>query len=1349
MLLLAFRNLRARPARTFFTAFAIALGVALIFAMRIVGVAVEQQARAAREGRLAGADLEVVSANGATLSDHLADELTARPEVALAAPIYRNREGRPTVNGLSVTYEGTGLSLLGVAPARTLTPYELAAGDFFSEPDAYQVLLPISWAAQHGFGVGDDVSLTTDTQTRDYTVVGLLKEKNLPGSSPTAWLPLQTMQAAFGAPGAATSVYVQLKPNQSLTSARDTLQEAIGAQYFILSAADKPPSGNDLTRALQVASLALLLSAAFFVFNAFAITLAQRRREIGQLRALGMTRPQVLAQTLTESFLTALLGSLIGLPLGWLLGRGLLGTSVTGYPFPLDGAATGVAVGVLVTLAVTFNIAWNASRVSPLEALGKGGSQTRPYGNIYERWGWLGALMGLGLYLFAHFQVVQATKNKLDYNVVLNLSYQLPLALVLIVLLALPSAVCGVLWAFERFASRLGAVAQLAAGSLLRNRSRAMLTTATLVVGMTIVVMLAGIVLAVKESLDQGDLIDFIAKDFILVRPPTVEIVAERFTGSNVASSPPLPPGLQSRLDELEQQGQADVYAMGAFALPGYTSLDWALAADLDLVRGTTTFRPLMGSWDEADRSFAAGPAVILPEVIARREGLKPGDTIEVDTVKGKVKFTVAMVSGLTAIVSRDIGEEYFDAHPGYFLVNARPGTNKDALRKEVQSISRDYGMIFSDDALTGFLGPVRQGLDAALNLFGGLTSLSGIVAALALVNTLIASVLERQRELGTLRAVGMSQGQVRGMVVVEAGLLGLTGSFIGALGGLAASFAFGQLLNVVFSTQFGVPLTKTPPLPWTTALAALATGSVISMLAALYPADRAANVNPAEAMRAEGATGFLPPAKHLGPTGLRGLVARMPLAAKLSFTVGVIFVLTMTVTTLVRLTYERRLVEDNMRSIIARGFDVLTSADEFKPDLDALTPEVIAQLQAQAGLQADTLQAQFRAGETTPYDFTLLYLFVADDKDKVLLSNRAEYTSRTLTDTVAFVGSSSIVRLTEWTGDRAFEIALPIENKAGRRIGSVRLGFSAQPVDNITRDIVRSSIWTMAAALAVAVILTILFTRRALAPMAQVVNAARAVARGDLARRVPESRWDDAGQLARAFNDMVRGLNDRERMRDLFGRYLSREVGEAVPAGRVSLKGERKTITCLYVDMRGSTTFAESHAPEDVMAALNEYFEVIILATEAHGGIVNRFVGDEAVCVFGAPTEYRDHADRAVQAALAMREGLAYVNQKRAALGQSVLNFGIGLNTGEVTAGATGSEERQEYTVIGDAMNVGARIQGLTKNFPEHDVLLSEFTHAALGPKAEAYEVADLGPVEIRGKTQAVRVFGLIGRQE
>jgi adenylate cyclase len=201
--------------------------------------------------------------------------------------------------------------------------------------------------------------------------------------------------------------------------------------------------------------------------------------------------------------------------------------------------------------------------------------------------------------------------------------------------------------------------------------------------------------------------------------------------------------------------------------------------------------------------------------------------------------------------------------------------------------------------------------------------------------------------------------------------------------------------------------------------------------------------------------------------------------------------------------------------------------------------------------------------------------------------------------------------------------------------------------------------------------------------------------------------------------------------------------VSDAVLSGRVTLQGERKIITCLYTDMRGSTAFSEQFPPESVMAALNDYFEVIILATEAHGGIVNRFVGDEVVCVFGAPTEHPDHADRAAQTALAIRSGFTHVTARREAQGLPTLRFGIGLNTGEVVAGATGSDERQEYTVIGDAMNAGARIQALTKEFPGHNILLSEHTCAALRGQ---YLLTDLGEVELRGKSRPVRVYGLAG---
>ena len=383
----------------------------------------------------------------------------------------------------------------------------------------------------------------------------------------------------------------------------------------------------------------------------------------------------------------------------------------------------------------------------------------------------------------------------------------------------------------------------------------------------------------------------------------------------------------------------------------------------------------------------------------------------------------------------------------------------------------------------------------------------------------------------------------------------------------------------------------------------------------------------------------------------------------------------------------------------------------------------------------------------------SIVYLTIANTDGEIVLADKLALMGEPgPTVTEPTVTDSRVA----WRDEAIWIASTPLrQGQDGEQLGTLSVGFSRASIESFLSE-AQNLFWlTGLIAVLAGLLLAQALGGAVAAPAEELATGARRVAHGDLSVkfggvetfRRNVSTADELSQLAYAFNQMVVGLREREKLRDLFGRYVSREVSEAVLSGRVSLKGERKTITCLYVDMRGSTTFAEKYQPEEVMAALNEYFEVIILATEAHGGIVNRFVGDEAVCVFGAPTEVRDHAERAVQAALSMREGLAYVNQKRTALGLPTLKFGMGLNTGEVTAGATGSEERQEYTVIGDAMNAGARIQALNKTFPDYDILLSEFTQAALGPDAGQYGFVDLGPVEIRGKSKAVKVLGLVGR--
>jgi len=370
-----------------------------------------------------------------------------------------------------------------------------------------------------------------------------------------------------------------------------------------------------------------------------------------------------------------------------------------------------------------------------------------------------------------------------------------------------------------------------------------------------------------------------------------------------------------------------------------------------------------------------------------------------------------------------------------------------------------------------------------------------------------------------------------------------------------------------------------------------------------------------------------------------------------------------------------------------------------------------------------------------------LTYLTIADTTGTVVLSDKLA-----LQGEPGLTAARAQISEGEWQGEKIVIGSTPLrQGRDGEQIGTLSLAFSNAQIEVFLTE-AQNLFWlTGLIAVLGGLLLAQALGGAVAAPVEDLTLGARRVAQGDLSVKFgTRVTGDELSQLAHAFNQMAAGLREREKLRDLFGKYVSPEVREAIESGRVTLSGERKTITCLYVDMRGSTAFADQHQPEEVMAALNEYFEVIILAVETYGGIVNRFVGDEAVCIFGAPTDLPDHAEAALNAALAMRHGLAYLNLKRETRNLPTLKFGIGINTGEVIAGATGSTERQEYTLIGDAMNVGARIEQLNKTFPDHDILLSEFTRAALGEGATAYAFIDLGEVEIRGKRHALRVWGL-----
>lgn len=231
----------------------------------------------------------------------------------------------------------------------------------------------------------------------------------------------------------------------------------------------------------------------------------------------------------------------------------------------------------------------------------------------------------------------------------------------------------------------------------------------------------------------------------------------------------------------------------------------------------------------------------------------------------------------------------------------------------------------------------------------------------------------------------------------------------------------------------------------------------------------------------------------------------------------------------------------------------------------------------------------------------------------------------------------------------------------------------------------------------------------------------------------------------------------ESHRVRDVFSRYVSPQVAEAVLHTDLS-KGRRQRVTLLFADIRGFTRISESLPPEEVVDLLNAYFSRMVKVLFAHGGTLDKYMGDGMMAVFGAPVPSQDHAWQAVLTALGMRQELAALNVERAAAGLPVLAIGIGLHTGECVIGNIGADQRLDYTAIGDVVNTASRIEGLTKELGE-DVLLSADTLSAADPLREEGQghpgprgrvlVRPMPATTIRGKEGTFALYALDGVQQ
>ncbi|MFV8053587.1 adenylate/guanylate cyclase domain-containing protein [Mycobacterium sp. 48b] len=256
-----------------------------------------------------------------------------------------------------------------------------------------------------------------------------------------------------------------------------------------------------------------------------------------------------------------------------------------------------------------------------------------------------------------------------------------------------------------------------------------------------------------------------------------------------------------------------------------------------------------------------------------------------------------------------------------------------------------------------------------------------------------------------------------------------------------------------------------------------------------------------------------------------------------------------------------------------------------------------------------------------------------------------------------------------------------------------------------------------------------------ALRPIRDLAEGTERVAVGDYTRRIPVVQDDDLGALAASFNRMQAGLIERQRLQAAFGTYVDPGLASRLlEQGDDVFTGERREVTVMFVDVRDFTSFAETNPAEDTVSRLHALFEIVVPAVVDAGGHVNKFLGDGALAVFGAPNDLASHADAAVSAAVWMQRLVAERFE-------GALRIGIGINTGMVIAGTIGGCGKLEFTLIGDAVNVAARVEQLTKSTGDL-ILLTQPTVDALDVHPAG--LADRGPHALKGKSAAVRVFAL-----
>lgn len=316
--------------------------------------------------------------------------------------------------------------------------------------------------------------------------------------------------------------------------------------------------------------------------------------------------------------------------------------------------------------------------------------------------------------------------------------------------------------------------------------------------------------------------------------------------------------------------------------------------------------------------------------------------------------------------------------------------------------------------------------------------------------------------------------------------------------------------------------------------------------------------------------------------------------------------------------------------------------------------------------------------------------------------------------------------------------------NKTGFSDTGVISIVSKDQAFGMVRKLQKQTVLIALIVLNLAILFVYFFSKTITKPIRKLVSVSNEIRNGKFDISVKSKSRDEIGILSESFEDMARGLAEREKMKDAFGKFVNKEIADMILKNELKLGGERKTAAVFFSDIRSFTAISENLQPEEVVEFLNEYMSIMVDCVNKTNGVVDKFIGDAIMAVWGTPISRGNDTANAVEGALMMRESLKKFNRGRGSAKKPVINIGCGINTGPVLAGQIGSQDRMEYTVIGDTVNLASRIESLNKPFCT-DILISTDSYNLV---KDIYLCEPMEKISVKGKKDPQQIYAVISRK-